>query len=122
MVEMIGFLISLVALFFLYLKNKAERQAAFEEDELNDLDPLKEFLQVVERKEVRPAPLPKKVEKKRVEANRPKKLHQHQEEENIQMMEMRDGDSPVVDSLKRLPSLKEMVIYHEIIGKPKSFE
>ncbi len=166
MVEFIGFIISLLALFYLFIKqnSRTERQTQPTDDSIEGKEeyPFKQFLREI-KKEVEarenvqrlpPPPSPPKVAKQskkprpvleegrlknQIEQHRMKtsvedrrvksRVHQEEQPGRMVMLPTRHphieenrikGPSRVQLALHRLASRKDLIIYQEIIDKPKS--
>lgn len=139
-VDFIGFIISFFAIIFLFFRNRYERRHPGEnldeleqaEKELRPNQPLKDFLKALEvEKEKRwfsAEPPPKKPQ--RVQAVRKQrqsletrkiisplaKRHHKDDEEERRMIE-----SPIATIYKQLKKPVNMVVYSEILNKPKGW-
>ncbi len=176
-IEFIGFLISLIALLFLFYKKKQDEayQKAhpeeFEDTELNEEDPMQAFLKSLEREakqqqtpqkkpEAQPPAVPNRqpvlhplipkstpllvkpkkttpvslesyqlrseIETRRmksqIENRRLKSRLIEKEQEEQEEKERRIEISRAAQFVRRLPRLREMIIYQEIIDKPKGLK
>lgn len=148
LIEFIGFLISLLAVIVLMTKRrqieryKKEHPEEFEKEELQKEEALKAFLKTLniemeEEKKATPAPPavnhPKRTEKPKKTKSQPTPAMQlplqkgswknNLKPQTIEYQVIKLGRNPRVRNiLKNAPSLKEMVLYREILGPPKSFQ
>jgi hypothetical protein len=169
MVEIIGFIISLLALLYILIKQTVPTQRpgqppVYPEEEEIEEDPFREFMKAVEREaaarkvaqRVPPPPPPPKITKRPKKAPLPPSLEEYRlasqledrrlrsslEERHLKSRlnhrEERPGGPPALPvsplaeeekkrhpsraqmAIQRLAHRQDMIIYQEVIGKPKS--
>jgi hypothetical protein len=146
MVEVIGFIISLLALIYIFVKQsmppKRRAEPSIEQEEEEMEDPLKDFLRSIEResaaREVVPQRKPPPPPKKKKEQKRTQHLSLEERRLASQLESRRlkssleerhlykkEEEKPPESSraqlaIQRLANRQDMLIYQEIMDKPKS--
>lgn len=128
-VEIIGFIISLLALVFLFFKNKTEMKSVPVEEEEEDDDPLRNFMKTLEkemREEEPPPPPPppvilprpqKKFKSTLEERKLKSKIEERKLKSNLEKRYHVKEETVPKKKNHRLPKLRDMVIYHTIMKR-----